>query len=85
MTRLAADRWIRSIHLRRTRIIAGIILGAAAGYLYYLLIGCRAGTCPITSSPWMSTLWGAIMGYLLLDSISVKKRPPAKGDTSEGS
>lgn len=45
--------------------IIGIIIGAIAGYLYWRYVGCSTGTCPITSSPWNSTLWGAVMGGLL--------------------
>ncbi|HEY5955448.1 MAG TPA: DUF6132 family protein [Polyangiaceae bacterium] len=42
-----------------------IVGGAVSGYLYYRLVGCRSGTCPITSSPVTSTLYGAVMGLLL--------------------
>jgi hypothetical protein len=42
-----------------------VILGGAAGFGYYKFIGCRTGTCPITSNPWISTIYGAVMGGLL--------------------
>lgn len=42
-----------------------VLGGAVAGYLYYRLVGCRSGACPITSSPIISTLYGAMMGLLL--------------------
>lgn len=42
-----------------------VIVGAVSGYLYYRLVGCRSGTCPITSNPYVSTLYGALLGYLL--------------------
>ncbi|MGA9119143.1 MAG: DUF6132 family protein, partial [Bacteroidota bacterium] len=35
------------------------------GFLYYYFIGCASGTCPITSNPYVSTLYGAGMGLLL--------------------
>jgi len=38
-----------------------ILLGGAAGYGFYRFIGCRTGTCPITSNPWLSTLYGAFL------------------------
>ena len=41
------------------------LLGAGAGYLYYKFIGCAAGTCPITSNPWSSTLYGAVLALLV--------------------
>jgi hypothetical protein len=45
--------------------IAGVLLGAVGGYLYYAFVGCASGTCAITSSPTISTLYGALMGGLL--------------------
>ncbi len=39
-----------------------IFSGALLGYLYYLFIGCRVGTCPITSNPYLSTFYGSILG-----------------------
>lgn len=44
--------------------IAGALIGAVAGYMYWRYIGCSTGTCPITSSPLMSTLYGTLMGSL---------------------
>jgi hypothetical protein len=32
-------------------------------------VGCSSGTCMITSKPFNSTIYGAIMGYLLFDLI----------------
>ena len=45
--------------------ILGPVFGAIAGYSYYRFIGCSSGHCPITSNPFISTAYGAIMGYLL--------------------
>lgn len=45
--------------------IIGAIAGAIGGYLYWRYIGCSSGTCPITSSPTISTIYGGIMGGLL--------------------
>jgi hypothetical protein len=47
------------------RIIAGAVLGGAAGYAFYRFIGCSTGACPITSNPWISTLYGVLIGVLL--------------------
>lgn len=47
------------------RLIIGIILGAVGGYLYYYYIGCSNGTCPITSNPINTTLYGTLMGAVL--------------------
>jgi len=45
--------------------LIGIIIGAIAGWLYWNFIGCSSGTCAITSKPLNSTLYGALMGYLV--------------------
>lgn len=46
--------------------VIGSLLGAIAGYLYWQQIGCSSGTCMITSKPVNSTLYGSLMGALLL-------------------
>ncbi len=53
--------------------LIGILVGAIGGYIYYIEIGCASGTCPLTSNPYMSILWGAVMGYLLGDMFKKKK------------
>jgi len=47
------------------RMLAFVVGGAVVGFGYYKLVGCRSGACPITSSPVVSTLNGALMGYLV--------------------
>jgi len=47
--------------------LVGVVLGAVGGYLYYHFVGCASGTCAITSKPVNSTLYGALMGGLLLN------------------
>lgn len=47
-------------------IKAGIVaLGAVLGYLYYKFIGCASGACPISSNPYISTIYGALVGALI--------------------
>ena len=58
--------------------IAGIILGAVGGYIYYAQVGCVSGTCAITSNPYMSILWGGMIGYLLGDMFRKKPKPEIK-------
>jgi hypothetical protein len=44
-----------------------IIIGAILGFSYYYFIGCKSGgTCPITSSPYISTIYGAVSGAIFL-------------------
>ena len=45
--------------------LIGITIGAVGGFMYYKMVGCSKGSCPITSSPWLSIIWGSVMGYLL--------------------
>lgn len=47
------------------RNLIGIAVGAVGGWLYWHFIGCSSGTCAITSKPLNSTLYGALMGYLV--------------------
>ncbi len=39
--------------------------GAALGYVYYRFVGCRSGVCPLTSHPLISTVYGAVLGFLV--------------------
>ena len=45
--------------------ITGIVAGGIGGFAYYHFVGCTSGTCPITSNPYISILYGALMGYLI--------------------
>lgn len=57
--------------------MGGILIGAVGGFLYWRYVGCASGTCPITSSPVMSTLWGALMGGLLFSMFGDAKKTNA--------
>jgi hypothetical protein len=54
------------------RTVLGIVIGAAAGFAFYKFIGCQTGTCPITSSPFLSAFFGALIG-LLVAGISITR------------
>jgi xanthine/uracil permease len=47
--------------------VIGVLVGLAAGYLYWLKVGCLSGSCPITSSPFNSSIYGAMMGGLFFN------------------
>jgi hypothetical protein len=49
------------------KALVGMILGAIAGYIYYIQVGCKSGSCPITSNPYSTLAWGLIIGWLLGD------------------
>lgn len=53
--------------------IAGIVTGSLGGYLYYHFVGCQSGTCPITSNPYISIVYGALLGYLFFDIFKKKE------------
>lgn len=53
--------------------ILGVVAGAIGGFLYWRFVGCSTGTCPITSSPVNSSIWGAVMGGLLLSMFKREK------------
>lgn len=59
--------------LKHKFTIAGVALGAIGGYLYYYFVGCASGTCAITSKPLNSTLYGALMGGLLVNVFKTEK------------
>lgn len=66
-----------NIVLKYWKYGVGIVLGAVGGYLYWRFVGCNSGTCPITSSPTISTLYGALIGWLA-GGIFHKKKSEAK-------
>ena len=63
-------------------VIVFAVLGAIGGFLYWKFVGCESGTCAIKSVWYWSTLWGAIVGYLVGDMIDgvLKKRKVKKKD-----
>ena len=54
--------------------IFGLVAGAVGGLIYFEIKGCSTGTCPITSNPWLTILWGAIMGYLIGGILNKNKK-----------
>lgn len=51
------------------RILIGAVVGGGLGWAYYRLIGCSSGTCPLTSSPIISTIYGTAVGALVASSL----------------
>ena len=54
--------------------IAGLIIGAIAGWCYWYFVGCASGTCPITSKPLNSAIYGAVLGALVLSLLKKDKQ-----------
>ncbi len=51
------------------KIVIGAILGGILGFIYYKFVGCASGTCPLTSNPFISTIYGSVIGVLLANAI----------------
>lgn len=48
------------------KLVFPVLLGAVGGFLYYHFIGCN-GSCSITGNPYISTLYGAGIGAVLVN------------------
>ncbi|MGI5899601.1 MAG: DUF6132 family protein [Christensenellales bacterium] len=45
--------------------LIGAVVGGVAGYLYYRFVGCVTGACPLTANPFISSIYGAVLGALI--------------------
>lgn len=45
------------------------LVGAVSGLAYWYYVGCESGTCAITSVWWRTTIYGAVMGWLVSDML----------------
>lgn len=55
---------MRSAIIKYKAEMIGAVAGAVAGWSYWYFVGCSSGSCAITSNPFNSTLYGALMGGL---------------------
>jgi hypothetical protein len=46
------------------KLLLSVLTGGILGYGYYRLVGCSSGACPITSNPYISTIYGAGLGLM---------------------
>jgi len=51
-----------------------VVVGGVAGFLYYYFVGCDSGSCGITSNPYMSMVWGGLLGLFLVNSPCARGR-----------
>lgn len=56
--------------IKWSKRILPVVLGAAGGYAYYYFIGCASGACPISSNPYIITVYGGTIGALLIPCAS---------------
>lgn len=63
--------------------ILPVIIGASLGFAYYYFIGCTTGSCPISSNPYASTIYGAVIG-LIYTIPSKKKNKKQNGINNQG-
>lgn len=45
-----------------------IVAGGLLGFLYFYFVGCKAGSCAITSDPFASIAMGGLLGFLVTSS-----------------
>lgn len=65
------------------RAIALPLVGSAGGFLYYRYVGCATGPCAVTSSPWLSTGFGCVLGSLLYTVLRPGRGKRQDGDGAE--
>src|SRR5579863_7187616 len=47
------------------RTVLSVVVGAGLGFGLYRVVGCKTGACPIWASPYASTIYGALLGFLM--------------------
>lgn len=64
-------------------ILFGMLAGAIGGYLYFYFVGCN-GMCLIASSPYISTMYGSVMGGLFVNMFRQKRVIEKQPEDSAG-
>lgn len=49
--------------------LIGGVVGAFIGYEYYQYVSCSSGACLITSNPLITTIYGGVMGAILMSML----------------
>ncbi|KXL52161.1 thiosulfate sulfurtransferase PspE precursor [Anaerotignum neopropionicum] len=66
------------------RYLVCALIGGIIGYfVFYKLIGCSNGSCPITANPYISTAYGMVLGVLLAVVIAPLAGTVNLGDSTQ--
>ena len=65
----------RTPRARLLTLVAFALAGAVAGYILHRSVGCPSGGCLITGNPWISTIYGLVVGVVLGVSYAPAHRP----------
>ena len=66
------------------KTIISVSAGAVLGFGYYYFVGCRTGSCPISGSPYISTLYGAMIGLIMVLPSNKKKGKADENNNQKG-
>ncbi len=66
---------------RHWRTLLGAAAGAVGGALYAHFIGCRTGTCALTSSPWRAAAFFGLTGAVALWPSSPRRETGSEDPT----
>ena len=59
----------------------GIQIGGLVGFLFFHFVGCKSGSCAITSNPVSSILMGSFLGFFITSSPCLRSTTrPSKSD-----
>jgi len=73
-------RGMSSLLRRSWRTLAGAAAGALGGGLYAHLVGCKTGTCALTSNVWVAALFFGLTGAIAFTpSAPAPARGPDRG------
>ena len=65
------------------QLLLAIVIGAIGGYAYYYFVGCKNGTCSITSDPVKTVLYGMLIGLVFGFKDKTKKKAKKKNIENE--
>lgn len=70
---------MKSRIMKYKKQLIGSLIGATIGALYYRFVGCKSGTCMITSNVFILVPYSALLGYLFVGIFTSKKETKGEG------